>query len=262
MWPTPTDPGTRAGSDADADAAWSRLVAAASAPYRAVDARSFRFARSKLRRDGVFRHLIEQGLVRPGSTLLDLGCGPGLLASLLAAAGDAARAGPWPGRWPPPPTAVRVLGLDRCGSDVAAARAALGEAGARNAHFVAGDMRDAPFPPSDRVLFIDTLHYLARAEQEQVLRRAREALLPGGALLLRVHDAARPWRFRFGLAVDRATQALRGGGVAALNGRSLADWSATLAQLGLRAEAQRVDGRAPFANLLIVARAEVPPARG
>ena len=37
-------------------------------------------------RDPVFRHLLERGLIAPGARVVDIGCGQGLLASLLGAA--------------------------------------------------------------------------------------------------------------------------------------------------------------------------------
>ena len=84
--------------------------------------------------------------------------------------------------------------------------------------------------------------------------RTRNALSPGGVLLLRVHDAAAPLRFAFGLWVDRLTMLLHGGGYGRLAGRSLAGWSDSLARLGFQVESIQMNGRRPFANLLIVAR--------
>ena len=70
----------------DADVHWRALVARVSEAYRAADGHAARFASSKLKRDPVFRHLLEQGLIPPGATVLDLGCGQGLLAGCAAAA--------------------------------------------------------------------------------------------------------------------------------------------------------------------------------
>jgi 2-polyprenyl-3-methyl-5-hydroxy-6-metoxy-1,4-benzoquinol methylase len=75
----------------DPQPAWRALVEAASAPYRAADRFAWRFARRKLGGDPVFRHVLERGLIKPDSRLLDIGCGQGLLASLLNACGVAAR---------------------------------------------------------------------------------------------------------------------------------------------------------------------------
>ena len=47
---------------------------------------------------------------------------------------------------------------------------------------------------------------------------------------------------------------LHGGGYGRLAGRSLAGWSDRLARLGLQDESIQMNGRRPFANLLIVAR--------
>ena len=48
------------------EAAWSAIAADAADRYRAVGGHAYRFARSKLRRDGVFRALLAGGFVRPG----------------------------------------------------------------------------------------------------------------------------------------------------------------------------------------------------
>jgi hypothetical protein len=50
------------------------------------------------------------------------------------------------------------------------------------------------------------------------------------------------------------TMLLHGGGFGRLTGRPLAGWRATLEGLGLAVESMPMNGRPPFANLLIVAR--------
>ena len=47
-----------------------------------------------------------------GATVLDLGCGQGLLAGCVAAAADAQRRGDWPAAWGQAPTDTRMIGLD------------------------------------------------------------------------------------------------------------------------------------------------------
>ena len=237
----------------DADAAWRSLVDDAAAAYRGSDGHARRFARAKLGGDRVFRHLLERGLIAPGARVVDMGCGQGLLASLLHAAGAAAGAGRWPAGWGEAPRRARVTGVDLLPLDLQRARAALGDA----ATFLHGDMRHVDLPPCDAVAFLDTLHYVAPAEQDAVLARARAALRPGGVLLLRVADASSPARYALGQWIDRCTMLLHGGGFGRLAGRPLAAWRATLEGLGLRVEAVPMNGRPPFANLLIVAR--LPP---
>ena len=98
------------------------------------------------------------------------------------------------------------------------------------------------------------MHYIAAHEQDAALENARNALSPGGVLLLRVHDAAAPLRFAFGLWVDRLTMLLHGGGYGRLVGRSLDALRTRLEQLGFEVSSSQMNGRRPFANLLIVAR--------
>ena len=234
----------------DPDAAWRAILDAATAGYQGTDAHALRFSRAKLGNDRVFRHVLEQGLIPPGAQVVDAGCGQGLFASLLRAAGAVARAGRWPVAWAAAPLDARVTGIDLLDLDLQRARSALGDA----ATFVHADMRRFDFPPCDRIAFFDTLHYIAPAEQDAVLARARSALRPGGALILRVHDAGAGARYRFGLWVDRVTMLLHGGGFGRLAGRPLDGWRARLEALGLAAEAMPMNGRPPFANLLIVAR--------
>lgn len=238
---------------ASGDAAWRAILDQASESYRGTDAHALRFARAKLGNDRIFRHVLELGLVPAGAHVVDAGCGQGLFASLLRAADGFARSGGWPSAWAPAPVDARVTGIDLLDADLVRARSALAD-GATFAH---ADMRRFEFPACDRVAFLDTLHYIAPSEQDAVLARARAALRPGGALILRVHDASAGARYRFGLFVDRVTMLLHGGGFGALAGRPLSGWRATLEALGLSVESSPMNGRPPFANLLIVA--SLPP---
>jgi SAM-dependent methyltransferase len=237
-------------ADMSADLAWAAIVAAASEAYR-TDGHAFRFARSKLGRDRLFRQVLEQGLIAPEAKVLDIGCGQGLLASLLCAAGDAARAGRWPAGWAAAPVGAKVTGFDLQSRDIARAASITDRA----ATFVLGDMRRASFPRCDVAVFFDTLHYIAIDEQDEVLRRVRQSLRPGGVMLLRVGDTSARLRYGVGLWIDRFTSLLHGGGFGRLQGRPLAAWTATLASLGLEVQSCSMNGRAPFANRLLVARA-------
>jgi hypothetical protein len=58
---------------------------AACAPYRRSGRFAWHFARGKLGRDPVFRGMLERGDLPASARVVDIGCGQGLLASLLQA---------------------------------------------------------------------------------------------------------------------------------------------------------------------------------
>ena len=234
--------------------AWTSLLDQASAPYRAAGRFAWRFARGKLSMDPVFRHLIEAGHLRPGARVLDIGCGQGLLASLLASSGALVRAGRWPSAWPPAPVPAHVTGIELMPRDVERACAALAPLGDA-AQFVCGDMRHTPFPPVDAVVILDVLHYIGIAEQNQVLARVRAALPTGGRLLLRVGDASARRGFAVSQWVDAVVTRIRGHRVLPQYGRTLAQWSAQLEQLGFAVRSLPMSAGTPFANVLLVAEA-------
>ena len=229
--------------------AWPALIERASASYRPAGRFALHFARGKLRWDPVFRHFLSQGLIAPGSRVLDIGCGQGLLASLLAAAADAARRGRWPAGWAAAPADVRVTGIELSARDVARARDALGA----GAEVVCGDMRRVDFPAADTVVILDVLHYVARHEQDEVLARVRAALGGSGTLLLRVGDAASRRRFAVSQWVDRLVFRLRGCRARPQNGRAVSEWIDHLVGLGFSVSHRPMSQGTPFANVLLVA---------
>ena len=244
------------------------LLDAATEPYRAAGRFAWHFARGKLGRDPAFRGLLERGLVRDGA-LTDIGCGQGLLAAWLIAArerydahdlGRNARvaatpgaASSWPAHWPPPPRLAAITGIELMAADVARADRAL-RARAPYAHFVAGDMRTTPFPVADTTVILDVLHYVPFADQDAVLARVRDALRPGGVLLLRVGDAAAGFGFRWSNWVDRTVMIVRGHGRNPIWCRPLDAWLAALARIGFAVDAVPMSEGTLFANVLLVAR--------
>ena len=227
---------------------WRTLRRSASAPYKRSGRFAWYFARGKLRWDPVFSHLVAHGLVAPGARVLDIGCGQGLLASVLHAAGLTAHAGRWPRDWADAPTGARVTGIELMPRDVARAQAALGDV----ATFVCGDIRSAPFPAADVVVLLDVLHYLSHADQDAVLARARAALSAGGRIVMRVGDAASRRGFGSSQWVDRIVNAVRGHPERPRQGRSLAEWTAHLELLGFTTSSLPMHAGTPFANILLV----------
>ena len=232
-----------------ATTAWHALVESASAPYQRAGRFAWHFARGKLRRDPVFSHFIERGLIAPHSRVLDIGCGQALLASLVRAAAGVASQGRWPSQWAEAPIDVRVAGIEILSRDVARARAALGD----SAELVCADMRTADFAAADTVVLLDVLHYLGMADQDAVLARARAALPYGGRLVLRVGDASSRGRFAASRWVDRLVTLARGQGFGRPVGRTLAAWQQRLRELGFSVASEPMRKGTPFANVLIVA---------
>jgi len=102
------------------------LLEAASRPYAAAGRYAWHFARGKLRHDPVFMYLLRYGLLPDRGSLLDLGCGQGVLLSLLKAAKAQYQAGLWPQDWPAPPLNLDLSGIELREEWVKAAQCALG----------------------------------------------------------------------------------------------------------------------------------------
>jgi hypothetical protein len=90
-----------------------------------------------------------------------------------------------------------------------------------------------------------------------VLQRVRDALAPGGRLLLRVGDAASTRGFAISQWVDRTVTRIRGHTrVADLYGRRWSRGSHAAAAPGLAVQPRPMSQGTPFANVLLVADLE------
>lgn len=223
------------------------LIQRASARYRRAGRFAYHFGRNKLRHDPVFVEILARGLLRGRDSILDLGCGQGLLAAWLRSAAQLAPQ--WPAQWPPPPQPRRILGIELLPAELRRARLALeGEA-----EFAAGDIRTAPFEPADAVVILDVLHYIEVAAQRAVLQRVRAALPADGVLVTRIGNADGGLGFHFSTWVDRLVMRLRGHRSSRLCTHTLQEWQQMLRQCGFDSEAHAiVEG--PFTNVLLVAR--------
>jgi SAM-dependent methyltransferase len=210
------------------------LVNSASEPYRACGRFVYYFARGKLGRDPVFAAILSRGLLAGRTRNLDLGCGQGLLAAWLLAAGSQAE----------------ICGIELVRRYVERAQQAWGG----QAKFVIGDMRRTDFGSADGVVILDVLHYIEYAEQRGILERARAALIGDGVLLLRVGDAGSGLGFKIGKWMDQMTLLMTGRGFRQLHCRSVAGWRELLSAAGFDSEAIPMSAGTPFANVLMIAK--------
>jgi uncharacterized protein (DUF2062 family)/trans-aconitate methyltransferase len=211
------------------------------------------FVRGKLRHDPVYLQILRQGLLPQEGRLLDLGCGRGILLSLLLTARDRHdrhERGLYPEGWSPPPAALELHGIETGPKAVRAARAALGD----GAKIDLADLRDAELPPSQVVLLLDVLHYMPANAQEDLLRRIAGALEPGGLLLIRDADADAGWRFTATRIQERACALARRRWKQRFHYRSAAEWSRLLESAGFTVDLQPMGMGTPYGNVLLTAR--------
>jgi len=232
------------------------LFEAATRLYIGAGRHAWHFSRGKLRHDPVFFFLLRHGLLPDRGNLLDLGCGQGILLSLLKAAKEQYLAGVWPRDWPAPPLNLGLRGLELSEDRARAARRALGA----GAEVYLGDLRNLDLQRSSVIVILDVLLFLRKEEQQCVLERAAGALEPGGVLLLREADAGAGFAFRVTKWAERIACALRGEFGKQLHYRSAVEWIAELRGRGFSVGAEPMSEGTPFANVLFVARKGFNPA--
>jgi SAM-dependent methyltransferase len=207
------------------DAAVQRVAARYARGRRAT----YHYVRGKLASDPVAARIL--GLGELGE-VVDVGCGRGQLAVLLLEAGNA----------------KKVTGFDWDAKKVGDARdAAAGLATA----FEAGDMREMVVPPCDTALFVDVLHYLTDAEQDEVLARAADATR--ARVIVRELDPDRGWRSRVTRLQERITTSLGYNRGARVNVRRIEELTAPLRARGFTVRVEPCWGATPFSNVVIVA---------
>jgi SAM-dependent methyltransferase len=192
-----------------------------------------RYALGKLRHDPIYAELAYGPLLPRKGTLVDLGCGRGILFAALEEAG----------------TSLRLVGIER-GATAEVARRVLGS----RAEILRADLRGATIPQCDAITVIDVLHYLGFRSQADLIHRAVVALRPGGVLLVREADAGAGWKFVSVRVAERLAAILRGHPLQTLRYRSQGEWGALLRGAGLSVWARPMGEGTPFANILLVGK--------
>lgn len=223
---------------------FAAIVAHASARYRTSGRTAYHFARGKLQGDPVYRVVVEGRLLPEAGTVLDLGCGGGLMLAALASAralsGDALSSG----------SGRHLVGVETRPKAAAIARRALGgEAG-----IVTDDVRRRPLPRAQAILLFDVLHMMRAADQDALLAALLSSLEPGGVMLVREADAAAGWRFRVVRAANTLKAWLGATSAREFHFRSRAEWRRWLEAAGLSVETHAMGMGTPFGNVLLVAR--------
>lgn len=181
-----------------------------------------------------------QRLMGTALPLLDVGCGPGLLAAYLRAAGFG----------------ERVTGLDYDARKIAVACRALADERTR---FFVGDARHDQPDHCGHVAILDILQYMSAEDQAAVLTQAAARVAPGGWFILRTGLREANWRFRLTAAMDRLAKHAAWMKAEPVSYPAREWLRGQLEGCGLVGEVLPLSGRLPFNNFLFSYRRPADP---
>ena len=212
---------------------------------------AWEFARGKLRGDPIYREVISGGVLTPGASLVDIGCGQGLTLAALAEARRHFDSGRWPTGVAPPPVFAQLTGIElRPRIAHLAAQALEGDATVHT-----GDAAKTSIQAATAVILFDVLHMLSTTEQEALLRSLRNSLEPTGLVLVREANAGAGGAFglvRFG---NRLKAIVTGNWGQRFAFRSADEWDRVFRAAGFTSEVRDMSSGTPFANVLFTLRA-------
>jgi SAM-dependent methyltransferase len=173
-------------------------------------------------------------LLTDEGSILDVGCGFGLFAAYFGQT--------HPRR--------RIVGVDPDARRIGIARDVATRLGLHEHRFLVGDVRDAPLGgPFAAAYVLDVMHHLPTDDQRRVLERLREALVPGGMLLVK-DITTEP---RLGLLFTEALDRLMVGWNEPLAYRHHREWGEMLGELGFKVRMVRVPDVLPYPHVVIAA---------
>ncbi len=198
------------------------------------------YALSKLHSDPAYA-AVSALLAETTAPILDVGCGIGLLAQYLRAAG----------------TRASYTGVDNDSRKIDSAARAARINTLQHSRFLVHDLRRSVPDHQGNVVILDVLHYLAPDIQNALLEQAAVCLSPGAQLIIRCGLDDGGWRSKITHAVDALGHSIRWMNTAPTRYPRREQLAKQLAKLGLRAEFRPLWGRTPFNNWLIVAAHDV-----
>ena len=219
------------------DRASARRIADAFLPLRWYGNRWHHYyARSKLRSDPLYPGVVD-ALRGSDAPLLDLGCGIGLLAHALRAAG----------------LDLAYRGVDNDAAKIAQARRAAGNAALSHVDFTVHDLAGGLPAHRGSVALLDVLQFVPSQAQGAILDAAIAMLVPGARLVIRtcLDDGSR--RARATRSIDTLSRALRWMNAGPEHYPEVDALQAKFAAAGLLAEFTPLYGNTPFNNWRVVA---------
>lgn len=221
---------------------FERLASRAADRYVQGSLTGWEFANAKLRSDPVYEASLCGGLLPPGGTFVDIGCGQGLMLALLAEARAELHAVGVRSL----PVFDKLVGIETRAGVARLARAALGG----DADVVDADASTLSFPPCSAAVLFDVLHMMPRDHQDRLLAAVRAALPPGGVLLVREADPSSGWRFSLVRMANRIKAMATGAWRQPLCFRHPDDWAALFHQAGFDVQHRDQGDKGPFGNVL------------
>lgn len=210
--------------------AFEAVARRAAQRYAHVSFTAKNYAANKMAMDPVYRQAMRDGVLPERGTLLDIGCGQGIM---LALCDEAARFD-------------RLVGVEIRPRMAFLAREALGS----KAEILEGDARRIQFGPCSAAVLFDVLQNIPPAEQEELLAVVVRALEPNGVLLVRDADAGAGWRFQMVSISNQLKARLLGTWNGGRYYRTRNEWLACFERLGLTAEVCETTTRNPLGNVL------------
>ena len=190
------------------------------------------YVRAKLRLDPIHRLLLRSGALDRTGTMVDLGCGRGLLFASIDVARRMVLDGRWPETWARPPAPDRMIGADIHRRRVRAARRAVGNV----AEFRLAALERYDPPPCRTAVLVDVLHDLAGDDQEALIARLANRIEPGGRIVVREIDDGAGWPARWARFPERLSAIAHGVWRPRFRFRSATAWVAVLERCGFRVE--------------------------